>query len=338
MFKNYLKTAVRNLSRNRAYSLINIFGLTLGIASCLVIFLVVKYELNYDKFHTKSDRIYRVTLNAIDFNPSVSMAIAPAMRNDFPELEAVSQVWYQQNGIVTIGERKFEEKRYAFADKYFSSIFDYTWLEGNAKTALTEPNSIVLTKSAAKKYFGDADPMGQLVKLDDRPALKVTGLIKDVPGNTHLPFDFLVSLETVREDIDRLNYFYAIPGGAFCYIATPKKFSIDKMQQRIFGFVKKNWGEELAKEARLPLQPLTDIHFDQRYLNSTISYTTSRETYYALAAVAVLIIIIACINFINLATAQAIRRAKEVGVRKVLGSGRSQLITQFLGETSVLGI
>ncbi|MGC4035864.1 MAG: ABC transporter permease [Chitinophagaceae bacterium] len=337
MIKNYFITAWRNLSKHKSYSLINVLGLTLGIASCLIIFLVVQYELNYDRFNSKADRTYRVTLNAIDFNPSVSFAIAAPMRTDFPELETVSQCWFRESGLVKIGNTKYDDKKILIADQYFTSVFDYTWVEGDARTALKEPNSIVLTESYARKYFGNKEPMGQLISYDNQYTLKVTGVINDLPGNTNLPFNMMVSFETIREDIKgMLTPFYAIPGGGFTYIVTPKNFPIARIQNKIHDFIAKNWGADLAKEARLPLQPLTDIHFDPRYLNNTISYTTSRETYYVLSAVAVLIIIIACINFINLATAQAIRRAKEVGVRKVLGSRRSQLIRQFLGETSFM--
>lgn len=337
MIKNYFKTAWRSLSKHKAYSFINILGLTLGIASCLVIFLVVKYELGYDKFYKKWDRTYRVTLNAIDFNPSVSMAVVPALRNDFPELEEVSQAWYHETGLLTIGNEKFEEKGVMFADKYFPGIFDQHWLEGNPKTALAEPNTIVLTERIAHKYFGNREAMGQFIKLENQFNLKVSGIIKDIPGNTHLPFNVIVSFETVKNDVKgMMSSFYAIAGGSFAYIVLPQNYPASQLQKRMHGFIEKNWGKDIANGARLPLQPLTDIHFDQRYLNNTISYTTSRETYYALSAVAILIIIIACINFINLATAQAIRRSKEVGVRKVLGSTRSQLITQFLGETTLM--
>jgi putative ABC transport system permease protein len=339
MIRNYFKTAWRSLNKHKAYSLINVFGLTLGIASCLVIFLVVRYELGYDKFNIKANRIYRVTLNAIDFNPSVSMAIVPAMRNDFPELEAVSQVDYQPSGLIRIGQTKYNEKSYAFADEYFTSVFDYNWIEGNARTALKEPNSVVLTKSIAKKYFGDKESMGMIINLENEYNLKVTGVIRDLPGNTHLPFNFLVSFETIRKEKEKqgaMSNFYWISGGGFAYIVTPKDLPVTQLQKRMPAFIEKNWGKDIAKDARLPLQPLTDIHFDERYLNNTISATTSRQTYYALAAVAVLIIIIACINFINLAIAQAIKRAKEVGVRKVLGSSRPQLIAQFLGETTLM--
>ncbi len=338
MFSNYFKTAWRSILRYKSYSLINVLGLTLGIASCLIIFLVVRYELGYDRFHKKADRIYRVTLNAIDFNPSVSMTVAPAMRTDFPELEQVSQVWFRQQAVVKVGQTKYKENAFAFADQYFTSIFDYQWVLGNAKTALNEPNSIVLTETVARKYFGDQSPMGESVNLEGEHNLKVTGVIKDLPGNTHLPFTFLVSFETIRkgmQDAGAMSAFYWINGG-FTYILLPQNMNIQQIQSRIKPFVAKNWGDNIAAEARLPLQPLTDIHFDQRYLNNTISTTTSRETYWALTAIAFLIIIIACINFINLATAQAIRRAKETGVRKVLGSSRAQLIAQFLGESTLM--
>ena len=240
------------------------------------------------------------------------------------------------DGLITVDKARYNENNYMFADAQFAKIFDYEWIRGNSATALSEPNSAVLTESIAKKYFGDKDAMGQIIRLDNHYTLKVTGLIKDVPGNTTLPFTFLVSFETVKEDVKgMMSEFYAIAGGN-TYILIPPHFDIENIHKRIPAFIAFNWGKDLSKEARLPLQPLRDIHFDQRYLNSDITPTTSRETYWALTAVAVFIIIIACINFINLATAQSIRRAKEIGVRKVLGSGRSQLIGQFLGETTLM--
>jgi putative ABC transport system permease protein len=337
MLINYFKAAWRALNRYKAYSIINILGLSLGISSCLIIFLVVKYELGYDRFNKKFDRTYRVTLHALDFNPCISLGIASAMRHDFPELEQVTQVWFHQSAMIKVGETRYSEKGYVYADEHIADVFDYEWMEGNPHTALTEPNTVVLTATIAKKFFGPKDPVGQIINLDNRYNLRITGVIKDLPGNTHLPFGFLVSFETIKKDVrEIMAYFYAIPDGSFTYIVRPKNVSIQQIQGKIKAFIAKNWGNEIAKEAALPLQPLADIHFDQRYLNNTISYTTSKETYWALSAVAAFIIIIASINFINLATAQSFRRAREVGVRKVLGSTRSQLITQFLSETTFM--
>ncbi len=189
MLRNYVIIALRNIRRNLSYAVLNILGLTLGIASCLVIFLIVRNELTYDNF-SKADRIYRVTLNAIDFNSNVSLAIAPAMRTDFPQLEQVTQVMYGNNILVKVNNRRFREKDFAFADEQFTSVFDYKWLAGDPKTALKEPNTIVLTETLAKKYFGDDSPMGQVIRIDNQLTAKVTGVIKDVPGNRSLPFNF----------------------------------------------------------------------------------------------------------------------------------------------------
>lgn len=336
MPSNSLFMSLRNIRRHFSFSLLNVFGLTLGIATCIIIFLVVRNELSYDQYHRKADRTYRVTLNAIDFNPSVSMTITPALRNDFPELEQVTQVWYQKEGMVKVGDQRYKENSYCFVDEYFMKVFDHVWLAGDAKSALSAPNAVVLTESMANKYFGKGDAMGQVIKLDNQFDLKVTGIIQDLPPNTHLPFRFLVSFETVKKDLNPAEmHFYQIMGG-FTYFVTPENYDINKLQGQVYNFITRHWGEDLAKEAKLPLQPLRAIHYDTRYLHSGDMPTVSRETYWALGAVGLLIILIAAINFVNLSTAQSIKRAKEVGVRKVLGADRFQLVRQFLGETSLL--
>ncbi len=333
MFRNYILIAFRNIRRNWSYTFLNILGLTLGIASCLILFLVVRNELTFDNYK-KADRIYRVTWNAIDFNSNISLAVAPKMRAEFPELQ-VSQVMYNREAMVKIHNQRFKEKDFVIADEYLPQIFDFQWISGDPKTALKEPNAIVLTESIAKKYYGNTDPMGQVINVENQFDAKVTGVIKDLPSNRSVPIQLLLSFETIRNQVkENLNNIYDIGGGFFTFMLLPENYPIKNVQARIPGFMHKNWNLN-PKEVRFPLQPLKDVHFDQRYINNVVT-PTSRDTYYALFGVALLIIITACINFVNLATAQAIKRAKEVGVRKVLGANRKQLIGQFLGETTVL--
>ncbi|SDF50629.1 ABC transporter permease [Chitinophaga filiformis] len=333
MFRNYFIIAIRHLRRNLNYATLNIIGLTLSIAACLIIFLITRNELTFDTYHRKADRTYRVTMNALDFNPSVSLAIAPAMRSAFPELENVSQYWHRYDGLVKVGNERYMEKDYSFADGSFTNIFDYEWLSGNPQTALSAPNTVVLTESVAHRYFGNQNALGKTFQLDNRYLLTVTGVIKDLPPNTSTTFGFLASFATVEKEMkDAMSEFYAIVG-ANTFVVVPPHYDIKKIESRLPGFIKQNWGAAIAAEAKLLMQPLNEVHFDQRYIQST---TTSRNTYRALIAIAIFIIVTACINFINLATAQAMKRARETSVRKVLGAHRFQLIRQFLGETSVL--
>lgn len=181
----------------------------------------------------KADRIYRVTMNALDFNPSISMAVTPVLRTDFPELKQVSQVWYQQTGLLKVGRRRFNENSYIYADATFAKIFDYEWLAGDRLTALSQPGTVVLTKTLATKYFGAENPIGKVINLDNRYDLKVTGLINDVPGNTHLPFLFAVSFETVKKDAANLRKgFYSI-SGASTYVLLAQNQDVKQLQKRM---------------------------------------------------------------------------------------------------------
>jgi putative ABC transport system permease protein len=335
MLKNYIISSWRSLRRNLSFTFLNVFGLALGVFSCLIIFLVVRNELGYDNFSKNASRTYRVTLNALDFNSNISMAILPAMRNDFPELENSTQVFHLYEGQIKIEQRRFIEGDFLYADPQFPQVFGFNWISGNPQTALSNPNSIVLTETTARKYFGKKSSMGQVILLDNQFTLKVTGIIQDPPGNTSLPFHFMVSLNTLKFDSGMMTSFYAIPGGSYAFIVIPKNYSIHQLEKKIPDFISRHWGKDIAKGAHLPLQPLKEIHFDQRYINNIIT-PVARDTYWGLAAIAGFIVLMACINFINLATSQSVRRSKEVGVRKVLGASRPQLVQQFLGETGML--
>ena len=334
MLHHYLTVALRTFRQQKVYTLIHVVGLALGLATCIVIVLVVRNELSYDAFHRKADRTYRVTLYGQEYNnPSVAFAVCPALRNDFPEFGAVSQYFYQPEGTVQVRTNRYLEKGYAFADGSFPSVFDFGWLAGNPATALTEPNTVVLTQRMARKYFGEQNALGKTIRLDNKWDLQVTGIIDDLPANTHLTFRFLVSFETIRKE-SNLSLFWAIQGG-YLYVVLPEKRTADQIEARFPAFLQKNWGKPIARKATLLLQPLKEIHFDLRYLNQ-VSTPRSKATIYGLMGIALFILLTACINFINLSTAQAVKRSKEIGVRKTLGASRPELIGQVLGEVSCL--
>lgn len=330
MFRPYFRIAIRSIARYKSYAAINIFGLALGLASCILIFLIVRNELSYDQYHRHAHRTYRITSLGLDYNPSVSFAVAPALRNDFPELEHVSQYYYWRESMIEINHDRYIIKDIGAADNEFAKIFDLEWLAGDPKSALEAPNTIVLTETTAKRYFGDQNPIGQTIRMDNNWELKVTGLIKDLPSNSHLTFKSLVSWATFH---DETSNFWSIQGG-YLYVTLPDKLSAGNVAQKLPLFIKKNWGEEVAKEGNLLLQPLTDIHYDQRYLNQT-SMPRSKKSIYGLAAVGLFILVIACINFVNMATAFALKRSKDVGIRKVIGAKGIQIIKGALSETAL---
>lgn len=341
MLKNYIRTAFRNLWRHRGFSLLNIIGLTIGMVAFFLIFLYVSFELSYDSMYSKADRIYRVvadikTPTETIHTSSPAWPVPMHMKTEFQEVEAAVRVNTHDNWLVTRGDQHFEEKNVTDADSTFFTLFDFKLLKGNPRTALTAPGSVVLTESTAKKYFGDADPMGQSLTLGrERMPGTVTGVMKDIPDNTMLKADMIISLSTVteqRRDLDNEWGNYG-PNG---YVLLRPGVNPAALQAKLPAFLVKMDGTEMQQDKMVPtlfLEPLRDV-----YLRSTrdSSKTGNITNVYIFSIVGIFILLIAAINFVNLTTARSTERAREVGIRKVVGAGKGQLARQFIGESVIL--
>ncbi len=346
MFKSYLKIAMRNLKKNSPYSFINIAGLAVGMACCILITLYVVNELRYDKFHRHAERIFRVKIE-LDLNgilykeASIQFPAAEAFLRDFPEVENMVRFYRDEPPLIQIGDRKFTEEKFFFADPAVFEVFDFPLVKGDAATAFNEPNSVVLTEATAQKYFGEADPLGQVLRYQNSFDLKVTGVTKNVPQNAHFKFDFLAPMQF------QLNLWEgpaSIGGrekqwywtGCWTYLLLSDENAAPSLTAKLPAFVEKYFPARY-KGAALALQPLADIHLHSN-LDNEVEPNSQVLYVYIFSAIAFLILMIACINFVNLTTAKSANRAKEVGVRKALGANKQQLIYQLLGETLIASI
>jgi putative ABC transport system permease protein len=340
MLKNYFKIAFRNLWRHKAFSLINIIGLAAGMSASLLIYFYVSLELSYDTYHTRADRIYRLVTHvrtpSEDHFFGAAPAMGPALRNDFPEVQKMARV-QSIDLLVQKDDKTFQEDNILLADSSLFDIFSFPFLKGDPRTALVDPFSVVLSETAARKYFGKSDPMGQSLLLDEKFSLKVSGIMKDIPLNSHFRSDIIVSMTTLSQklnpgmDTTAWNSF-----GGHTYLLFPEGANPQFLQAQLPAFIQKYAGKVMQKEHvffTLSLEPLKSI-----YLHSKYGSAESGNIYnvYIFSIIAVFILVIACINFINLTTARSMERAKEVGIRKVIGSSRSQLVAQFLGESILL--
>jgi putative ABC transport system permease protein len=341
MLKNYFKIAFRNLWRHRVFSLINILGLTVGMTACFLIFLYVRFELSYDSFHSKADRIYRVvsdikTPTEVIKAGGPSWAVGPHIAQDFPQVEAAVRTTGDEL-LVRKGNVKFQEMNSLYADSAFFGVFDFKLLKGNPATVLSEPLSIVFSESAAKKYFGNTDPVGQTVLLTGEGFnAKVTGLMKDLPENSMIKADMLVSMTTITRKLNPgLDDQWGNYGNS-TYILLKPGTRAATLQAQLPAFLERRNGTEMKKWNMYPtlfLEPLKEV-----YLRSTRngSNTGNINNVYIFSWVAIFILLIACFNFINLTTARSAERAKEVGIRKVVGAFTGQLTGQFIGESVLL--
>jgi putative ABC transport system permease protein len=353
MFNKSLLVAVRNLWRNKAISAIHVFGLAIGMATCLLILLFIRHELSYDRYNENSGRIVRVTfgghMNGHEIKEAnVMPPVAGTMKKDYPEVLEATRL--QSVGIhrISYGTKSFREDNLAFVDSNFFRVFTLPLIKGDANTALVRPYTIVITRAVASKYFGNEDPIGKVLDFtDDNHTLTVTGVIDGVPETSHFHFDCFASMASLPEAKEpswmSSNYF--------TYLLLPEGYDRRKLQAKLPGMVEKYIGPQLQKgmgvslaqfrasgnEIGFALQRLTDIHLHSDFTND-ISAPGDIRYIYILGAVAVFMLLIACINFMNLSTAGATKRAKEVGIRKVLGSLRGQLVGQFLVESLLLTV
>ncbi len=342
MLQNYFKTTFRTLWKHKSYSFIHVLGLTIGISCCLLIYLFVKHELSFDQYHSQKDRIYRVNYvsdraEGREIEGHTPYPMAPAMRTDFPDLAAVARVHFSDDQIIKIDEqKKFKEYDVLFAEPYLLDIFDFEIVAGNGKKALAQPNQVIISESLAKKYFETIDAVGKNLTVDNQLNLTVGAVMKDSPRNTHLHSNILISFESMTEKFLGLDYNqWGFVSAGSTYILLADNMTVDQIRPQFEGYIQK-YREDGPTKRSIHLQALSDIHFQPNIMSDTFAQPVSPEYLWIFSIIGIFVLLIACINFINLSTAQAIERSKEVGVRKVLGAERHQLIGQFLGEALVI--
>lgn len=346
MFKNYFKTAFRNFKRNKSYTLINTLGLSVGIAACFLIFLVVQFESSFDNFHPKKNSIYRVgtefhNQDGVSYSAGVAFPVATALRVDFPQIKEVASI-YQQGGEITVEDessqqKKLQEDNFYYAEPQFFSMFNFPFLAGDVKTALNNPNNALLTQATAEKYFGNwKSAIGKTIKYQNKTLYTVTGILKNIPHNSDFPLSVVVAYSALENTNvkNNLSDWVSTFGQAYTFVVLPRDLPVNKFNAELKTFAKKHKPAEYASDLFIA-QPFSEIHYDDRFGNFN-GHTFSHSLIRALSLIGIFLILIACVNFINLATAQAVNRSKEVGVRKVLGSNRLQLALQFLAETALI--
>ncbi len=353
MLKSYLVVAWRSLKRQKGYSFINIAGLAIGFICCLMILLFVQDELSFDRFHEKTRQIFRVTSEGRIADREFNIAMSPpplakALKDEFPQVLQTVRLFRPSDRILVRNQdRKFNEERFFYADSSIFNIFTIPLVHGDSKNALSQPHSLVITQNAAQKYFGNENPLGQTLSVDDKIDFQITGIAEDTPLNSHVHFDFLASLKTLNLSRD-LNWFN---GCLYTYALLQEDGSPKQLEAELPAFIQKHVGpqvqnamgfsiEDFFKSGNsfaFNLQPITDIHLHS-HLDYELEANSDARYVHIFSAIAFFVLFIACVNFINLSTARSSTRANEVGVRKVLGSNRSQLVRQFLAESILLSL
>ena len=337
MLANYLKVALRNLRKYKFYAFINVAGLAIGLACCFLILLYVQDERSYDRYHEKADTIYRVIIERPNrpLRARSEYLLAPTLQAEFPFVEQGVRLSRPGTHFVTREDQAFTETNVFYADSTVFDLFSFPLLRGDPETALADPNALVITASMARKYFGEDDPLGQTLLFDQRREMVITAVAADVPTNSHFRFDFLAPMSVFRA-----NWGAGLEewrnAEIYTYLQIPDAEARATLEATFPSFIDRHLGPDASANQAYHLQPLTDIHLHSVGVGWEIVPQGDIRYVYTFSTIALLILLIACINFINLATARAAKRSKEVGLRKVVGAQRGQLIQQFLSESLLI--
>ena len=343
MFRNYFRIAVRSFINQKYYSLINTLGLALGTAACILILLFVQEELSYEKGFTNNREIYRLVEDFpmgthLSQSATVPFPTKNTLMTDFPEITNAAMIYrpssWGQTPVLKLDDHEYYEDNFIFAEHSFLDIYALKFIKGDSKKALNGPNELILTATAAKKYFGDQDPIGKRLNMSNFRDLEVIGVIEDLPGNTHLQFDMIASFETFKSFFNNPAFFETqwTWVAAWMYFTVPDEQAAEKIRTGLPAFVKKHYPATLSdKGVALRMQKANDVHLTSN-LELEFEQNGNVQHVYLFSFIAVLILLIAIINFMNLATSRSSKRAKEVGLRKVMGAHKQMLITQFMGE------
>lgn len=342
MFISYLKNAVRTLISQRFYSIINIVGLSIGITACILVTFYVKHDLSYDTYHKNAENIYRIefsiTQEGITNQLAQSQALlGPTLKNEYPEIKELSRIYFSPRSLVKTGDNSHYEDKIVYADSAFFDIFSYQAVAGDITQFLKKPNSIILTESTAKRYFGQDDPLGKTIEIDNQYGFEVTGVIKDIPVNSHFKYDFIAPYSSLDKQ-PVAGYFpqWGATFGSYTYMLADKGFDPIAFEKKTENFFATHITDEQSGW-RVLVRPLLDIHLNS-HSSDEIEENSSMSRIIIIGSIALFILLLACINFVNLSTARSSERAKEIGMRKVVGAARFQLVQQFLGESVLISI